>query len=243
MRSITTSRPHRLAAVVASVALTLTLTGGSTAASAQSFLDPADPCPPGVAFGPASFSDRDRIPPVHVLNVDCGAELDVVQGREDGQFQPYAMTRRDQMASFIVRGLEAAGYDLPAPRDQGFDDIGGSTHEDNINILAEIGVTEGRTATRYAPRSFVTRDQMASFVLRAAEFAYGDEGGLVGTGAVTFPDVPSANVHAQNISAASELLGLVEGKRDGRYDPRSPTRRDQMATFVIRLIDMIMLTE
>jgi hypothetical protein len=243
MRSITTSRPHRFAAAVASVALTLTLTGGSTAASAQSFLDPADPCPPGVEVGAAPFSDRDQIPPVHRLNVDCGVALDVVHGRTDGRFVPAGMTRRDQMASFLVRGLEAAGYDLPAPSDQGFRDIDGSTHEDNINILAAIGVTEGKSTTRYAPREFVSRDQMASFVVRAAAFAYGDEGGLQGTGAVTFPDVPSANVHAQNISAAAELLGLVEGKRDGRYDPRSPTRRDQMATFVVRLIDMILLTE
>ncbi len=243
MTRTTSPRPRRLCAAVTSAALILALTGGTTAATAQSFLDPADPCPPGVEVSAAPFRDRDRIPPVHVLNVDCGFELDVVRGHNDGNFNPTGMTRRDQMAAFIVRGLEAAGYDLPDASDQGFGDVRGNTHEDDINVLAEIGVTQGKSATRYSPRESVSRDQMASFVLRAAEFAYGDEGGLTPTRGVPFSDVPAASVHADNIAAANELLGLVEGKRDGRYDPRSPTRRDQMATFVVRLIDMIMLTE
>lgn len=233
---------RRVWAAVSTVALTLTFTAGATAASAQSFLDPDDPCPPGVDVEPADFNDRDEIAPVHVLNVDCGAELDVVRGREDGSFDPSGMTRRDQMAAFIVRGLEASGYELPAPSDQGFEDVDGNTHEDDINVLAEIGVTEGKTATTYAPSERVRRDQMASFMLRAAEFAFEDDAGFEPTTTGAFTDVPDANVHADNIEAAAELLGLVAGKEDGRYDPAGLTRRDQMATFIVRLID-ITLTE
>lgn len=241
MTTTTTSR-YRVRAATTSLALIVALTGGATAASAQSFIDPADPCPPGVTVTPAPFSDRDQIPRVHRRNVDCGAALDVVRGRDDGRLMPAAMTQRDQMASFIVRALEAAGYELPAPTGQGFRDIRGNTHEDAIDVLAQIGVTQGRTATHYAPTEPVTRAQMASFVLRAAEYAFGDEGGLDPTRSVPFEDVDPSSVHADNITAAFELLGLVEGKGDGRYDPNGLTRRDQMATFVVRLIDVILLT-
>lgn len=232
--------PKRAWAVGTSAALLLTLTGG--AATAQSFLDPADPCPPGVDVEPADFDDRDQISAVHVLNVDCGVALDVVHGRADGSFHPSGMTRRDQMAAFILRGLEAAGYDLPAPRDQGFEDIEGNTHEDAINVLAQIGVTHGKTPTRYAPSEFVRRDQMASFMLRAAAFAFEDEAGFKPVTSGTFSDVSAANVHRASIEAASDLLGLATGKTDGRFDPAGFTRRDQMATFIVRLIDMT-LTE
>jgi hypothetical protein len=236
----------RRTATAAGSALLLALTAVAPAASAQqSFLDPADPCPPGVEVTPADFNDRDQISETHVLNVDCGAALDVVLGEEDGDFDPLGMTRRDQMASFIVRGLEAAGYEdrLPAPSDQGFEDIDDSTHKDAINILAEIGVTKGVTDTTFEPRTLVARDQMASFILRAAEFAFDDVDGFEGTGLFDFSDIPDGNVHRENILAAAELLGLTDGVSDDQFDPYEPTSRQQMATFVVRLIDVILLTD
>ena len=171
-------------ALVAVAAAASMLVVGAGSASAESFIDPADPClgdPP-----PAPFSDRAAIPEVHRLNVDCAASNDITRGQSGGQFNPGGLVSRAQMASFIVRTLEAGGYDLPAPSDQGFTDIGGSTHEDNINILAELGITLGVTATRYVPDAPVRRDQMASFLVRAAEYAYeGDE--LGGSTALPFP--------------------------------------------------------
>ena len=213
------------------------------AAGAESFLNPSDPCPPGVAVTAAPFADRDEIVEAHRLNVDCAFALGVVEGTggEPNEYEPLEPTRRDQMASMIVRALEAAGYTVPAAGDQGFGDIAGNVHEDAINRLAGIGVTNGTSDTTYGPDQQVQRDQMASFVVRAAEWAYGSS--LEAEEGPYFADVTPTNVHAENIDTAFEIIGLAEGTTEATFDPDGDTRRDQMATFLVRLVDMVLVTE
>lgn len=208
----------------------------------SSFLDETDPCPPGVPTPPAPFPDRAAVVSPHELNVDCAVALDIFVGGSTGNLDPASSTRRDQMASLIVRSLNAAGYTLPAATDQGFTDIAGNAHAEAINQLAAAGITLGTTATTYTPDLPVQRDQMASFVLRAAEFAFGDDAGFDATVTGQFADVPPANVHRDNIDAAAEVLRLTLGVAGGQnFDPAGLTRRDQMATFVVRLVDLILI--
>lgn len=211
---------------------------------AESFIDPNDRCLPGAEAPPAPVSDRDEVAEVHVPSVDCVFAQGISIGTAAGTYDPNGMTRRDQMASFIVRSLEAAGYDLPAASDQGFSDIAGNEHEDNIQILAAIGVTEGTTATTYTPAQLVRRDQMASFLVRAAEYAYEGNDLEVGPEPVpAFPDVPSANVHYDNVNTAALVIGVAEGQVSGSYQPAQPVKRQQMASFLVRLVDMTLVVE
>jgi hypothetical protein len=212
-------------------------------AGAESFLNPSDPCPPGVTVAAAPFADRDDIVEAHRLNVDCAFALGVVEGTggEPNRYQPLEPTRRDQMASMLVRALEAAGYTVPAAGDQGFTDIDGDVHADAINRLAALGITGGTSETTYGPDQHVRRDQMASFVVRAAEWAYGSP--LEAEEGPYFADVLSSNVHTENIDTAFEVIGLAEGTTDTTFNPAGDARRDQMATFLVRLIDMVLVTE
>jgi hypothetical protein len=148
------------------------------------------------------------------------------------------------MDSFIVNTLRAGGYSLPAPANSRFTDIAGSDHEDNIKILAATGITSGKTETTYAPQEFVRRDQMASFMVQAAEFAFGDDEILVGEEPVpAFPDVLPNNVHYDNVNTGALVLGLVDGKDSGLFDPGMLTSREQMASFLVRLLDLTLIVE
>jgi hypothetical protein len=123
---------------------------GPGAASAQTFLGQpcVDPAPP------AQFADRDQIAAVHLPAVDCAVAEGLVIGLdEDGRrvYRPADDVPRDQLATMVVNTLEAGGYTLPAPSDQGFTDIGDNVHRDSINVLAEIGVVKGVTDSRYDP--------------------------------------------------------------------------------------------
>ncbi|HVM13353.1 MAG TPA: choice-of-anchor P family protein [Egibacteraceae bacterium] len=195
--------------------------------------DPHDACP-DESNPPAPFTDRAGIPTVHRLNVDCAFNNDIAEGFTDQTFRPRDRVRRDQFASFLVRTLREGGVDLPEATDQGFTDIQGNPHEDNINILARTGITAGRTATRYDPGGLLLRDQTATFVLRAA--AYVEDASLESLQRPTgpFTDVPEGNVHATNINGARHF-NLTIGQTATTYQPSSPTRRDQMASFLIRL--------
>lgn len=225
--------------VLAAAVLAMTLFLPVTPASAQvDLLEPGDVC---VVDAPkAPYADRDKIANVHVLSVDCTFELKISRGdMRNGErvYMPLKSTTRGQMASFVVQTLEAAGYNLPEARDQGFNDIDGNPHEDNINRLAAAEIVSGVTEKRYAPGRMVPRDQMASFILQATSFAYNDTEfeALSDPG---FADVLPTNVHRGNIAAAFELFGLVQGRSERMYNPNQPTSRQQMATFLVRLIDI-----
>ncbi len=66
------------------------------------------------------------------------------------------------MASFLARSLELSGT---AP--DAFTDDNGNTHEHNIDLVAQAGLTTGCSPTTYCPTALVTRGQMAAFLRRA----------------------------------------------------------------------------
>jgi hypothetical protein len=176
--------------------------------------------------------------------IECLKAYGFTQGSGDGTtFEPAGHTRRWQMVQFIARLAQEADeqldeFELPPASDQGFTDIDEleQAFQDNINIMAEIGVVEGTTATTFKPFAFVKRDQMSSFINRlqgAIQDALGgDPDGFVGTEDF-FPDVPDTNVHKDNINGLAEA-GIVQGKVDGDFDPSEPVTRGQMSAFIMR---------
>jgi hypothetical protein len=122
------------------------------------------------------FTDGHRVSAAHARNVVRLHEAGIVQGYADGTFRPTRDIDRAQMATFVVHAIEdVTGQALP--RTASFDDIEGNAHEANIEKLASIGVTAGRTADRYAPHASTTRAQMAAFVARTLDY-FVDEGFL-----------------------------------------------------------------
>jgi hypothetical protein len=81
------------------------------------------------------------------------------------RYCPSDPVSRGQMAAFLRRALG-----LPASSTDFFADDDGSTFENDINAIAEAGITLGCNPpanTRYCPNDLVRRDQMASFLSRA----------------------------------------------------------------------------
>lgn len=194
-------------------------------------------CP--VANPPAPFSDRAQTRPVHLRNVDCAFNTGITGGFSDGTYRPAAAVRRDQMAGFIARTLIRGGASLPAAGDQGFTDIGGNTHADDINRLAAAGVVRGTSPTTFGPAQRVRRDQIASFVLRAVAHADGVDVADLQSEQDRFTDVASGNGHRPNINGAA-ALGLVNGRTPRTYDPAASARRDEMASFLMRTLSVLL---
>ncbi len=96
---------------VAAVTMSLLPLAGTAFAQQEDVIDPNDACPEEPP--PAPYTDRDDIPDVHVRNVDCVTEAGIALGFGDNTYRPRLAVRRDQMASFIARTIEAAGHDLP----------------------------------------------------------------------------------------------------------------------------------
>jgi Fe-S-cluster formation regulator IscX/YfhJ len=80
------------------------------------------------------------------------------------RFCPDARVTRAQMAMFLVRAM-----DLPLTNTDYFDDDDGKTGESSINALAKAGITGGCGPRRFCPATFITREQIAQFLLRALD--------------------------------------------------------------------------
>lgn len=61
-------------------------------------------------------------------------------------------------------------------------------------------------------------------------------------GFTAFPDVPGLSPHAYNIAAIGER-GITTGRVDGSFAPADTVRRDQMATFLARALDLAPVEE
>ena len=169
---------------------------------------------------------------VHRAAIDCAFWRGIALGVDAQHFAPDRILTRGQMASFIVQCLEMAGLHVPDGPDA-FTDDNSDVHEQNINRLAGVGIVQGRAPGTYDPTSTVSRDQMASFLMRAYEWATES---TLPPASPRFVDVPAENVHAGRINQAAEL-GVVLGVTSDHYAPQLPVRRDQTASFITRVLD------
>ena len=88
-------------------------------------------------------------------------EADLTRGCRPMHFCPLLNLSRGEMAAFLVRVLELPGTDQDF-----FTDDEGSTYEDSINRLAAAEVAMGCGPELYCPKGSLTREEMASFLVR-----------------------------------------------------------------------------
>jgi hypothetical protein len=106
------------------------------------------------------FDDDDG--KTHEADINRLAEAGITGGCGVRLFCPSETMKRAQMASLLVRGLDLP----PATTPDYFSDDDGSTHEADIDALAEAGITGGCAADRFCPGSPVTRGQIVTFLYR-----------------------------------------------------------------------------
>ena len=192
--------------------------------------DVADACPsartPEDGFGDVAAGS------VHEPSVDCLVWWGVTGGTTWATYQPASGVTRAQMASFVARLVERVGATLPAQPTDHFDDDDGSVHEPRINQLAELGVISGTGPRTFAPGDPVTRGQTAALLVRGYEEATGGEL----PAATDHFDDDDGTEHEAAIDAAAQT-GWAKGVAPRRFAPGQSLRRDEMATFVVRVLD------
>ena len=151
------------------------------------------------------------------------AAAGITVGCGEGVFCPSQPVTRAQMATFLVRALE-----LPEAGRDYFGDDEGSVHEDATNGLAAAGITVGCGEGVFCPSQPVTRAQMATFLVRALE--------LPEAGRDYFGD-DEGSVHEDAINGLA-AAGVTVGCGEGVFCPSQPVTRAQMATFLVRALDL-----
>jgi len=136
--------------------------------------------------------------------------------------------------SVVATLLTASPSGLALEPGGSFIDDNGSIHEAAIEAIADAGITKGCNPaegnTRFCPKDAVTREQMATFLVRAL-------GLPVGT--ASFVDVDG--VHVADIGALA-AAGITKGcnpaEGNTRFCPKDAVTREQMATFLVRALEL-----
>ena len=111
-----------------------------------------------------------------------------------------------------------------------FADVDGSIHEMDIAALHAAGITSGCAEWLFCPDDDVTRAQMAAFLNRALELPPAES--------ATFDDT-SESRFAEDIAAIA-AADITVGCRAGEYCPDEPVTRGQMASLLVRALELPM---
>ena len=132
-------------------------------------------------FAGAAFTDSADIK-VDADVVDTLVALGVVEGFEDGSFQPNGTVTRAQMAKMIYV-LRTGKSDASAYNDDytTFTDINGHWARGYIKYCQSLGIIAGKNATTFAPNATVTAQEAAKMLLVTLGYD-ATKAGLTGAG-------------------------------------------------------------
>jgi hypothetical protein len=185
----------------------------------------------------STFAD---VPPTHPAwsEIEAIQTAGITNGCDASNFCPSTTLTRAEMAVFLVRGIHGAAFTPPAPTGVFADVPTTYWAAPWIEQLYSDGVTNGcdTNPLRFCPGSFVTRAEMAVFLLRARHGSSYSPPPASGT---VFADVPASYWAAPWI----EQL-YAEGVTNGcassplRYCPVDSSSRAQMALFLARSFNL-----
>jgi hypothetical protein len=229
----TTTRASRTIALGAAVALTIGLLPGLAAAEQAQPRDTSVVCD-----GHDGAAGSDIAGNTHEAAIRCVAGMGVAAGFEDGTYRPDRDVTRGQMATFVARFLlvaEAVPDEVFPLQGGSFTDTAGHAHEAGIELLAELGIIQGRADGSFGPGEAVNRGQMARFLSRAIDQAHSKEVDGSQPPAPTTTGFADArgNTFADDIEQLREL-GIYLGDSSGRARPTAAVTRAQMASFLTR---------
>ena len=184
--------------------------------------------------GTVSYADVNS-DDTHYSDITSLAEAGIFEGTEceSGQFCPNDGITRRVFAVWLVRALEQEEPIISQQDMSRFEDVDINDPETPyITRLAQLGVTVGCSSDppRFCPDQYVSRAQMASFLVRAFDMPEAESAG--------FTDVSENNSHVLSINRLA-AVGVTKGCAVNplRYCPDKITTRSQMASFLSRAMN------
>ena len=172
-------------------------------------------------FAGAAFTDQADIK-VKSDVVDTLVSLGVIEGFEDGSFQPNGTVTRTQMAKMIYV-LRTGNSDASAYNDDktSFTDIGSHWARGYIKYCQSLGIIAGKSNTKFCPNDKVTAQEAAKMLLVTLGYD-ATKAGLVGAG------------WAAKTNALADEAGLLE---DVNTSFTGPCPRQYAAQLIYNALD------
>lgn len=192
------------------------------------------------SFPPNSFSDVPRTA-WYAEAVDFAEASGLMNGVADGIFDPRGNVTRAMVVTVLYRlgdTPDMTGKTNP------FTDLTQDWYIDAVTWAADLGITDGKTETSFAPNDPITREQMATMILRFSLAATDmteidlpdvDEQQLVDALREEYLDGASVSSYARLAVLALKIVGVMEGGTEGTFRPQDTLSRAECAQTFLNL--------
>ena len=172
------------------------------------------------------FSDLDRNT-WYYEGVAYAVENGLMKGMSETEFAPEGTLTRGMLVTILYR---QAGAPAVEGADPGFTDVTpGSWYYDAVCWAYAEGITTGITATEFAPEQAVSRQQMVTFLWRAA----GKPSATSGYGERPAADAEKVAAYASTAMMWAWENGILKGE-NGKLNPEDYATRAQIANIFMR---------
>ena len=144
-------------------------------------------------------------------------------GCENRKYCPQDYVTRGEMAAFLVRAFDLPSISGTVPYIDSFS----HTFESEILVLNASGITKGCTPTHFCPEDYVTRGEMAAFLVRTLQLEKV-------TDSNKFID-DNGHIFEREIEILANN-GITDGCDDQKFCPQDYVTRGEMAAFLTRAL-------
>jgi len=161
----------------------------------------------------------------------------IADGHSTTNFNPKTNITRGEFATYIIRGLGLSANKEAAKQ---FKDVNSnSVMGGYIGAAAEAGIVAGVSSTSFAPNSYITRQDMAIMMIRAANYVgldtklYQTADSILGG----YKDKSSVSSYAKTGLAQAIELGIISGTTSTTLSPKDNAERVQGIIMIQRLLE------
>ncbi|HBL82932.1 MAG TPA: hypothetical protein DD391_10180 [Clostridiales bacterium] len=156
------------------------------------------------------------------------ADKNVLNGRENGLFYPDDLVTREEFVKMITLALHI----LDDSAETGFTDVEcGRWSYPYIASGVAAAIINGVSEQIFAPEAFITRQDMAVIVFRAAQCMK-----LELSGTAAFSDENEISDYAKKAVSHLAGTGIVNGVGNGLFAPKDAVTRAQAAKIIYELV-------
>jgi len=160
----------------------------------------------------------------------------IVTGPTRTTFAPAKNITRADFAEYIARGLGLTGSNASAAK---FKDVGASHRSASyIGAVSDAGIVEGSTDGKFNPTASITREEMATMLVRAMKYA-GVSTTAPSTALNGFKDSAKVSNWAKDGVSISVTAGFIKGSTTQTINPKSNATRAEAAIMIKRFLEYV----
>ncbi len=172
--------------------------------------------------------------------VETAYELNLIN--DGANFSPDDYTKRADFVTVLSRVYQnTTGKILSGTASKIFQDVSKGAYYDTAVAWAYgAGIATGKTNSTFDPGGYVTREQIATFLYRYAQYAGVLKGEYTGSSVIyDYKDGASVSNYAVSPMNWMVNIGLMKGDENGKLNPTTYAKRSEMITIIARFMDYL----